>query len=299
MPDKIVTIKRIKRKHCRKLPSILLIGLTFISAIIGILSVNVFEQQLFKGVEAIIANIFTLFAMANILILLPQNVVRNNIFHEMIDAFKAIEHIFIINLHWSMNYEQFRKQYRRKCLFIACSFLQSVLACIWDHVISDQIDIVSVLIKYWQAVSIVTCMHVIFYVDLLKFNLAQLNSAIENQVYLEEESKYGQPRWSFKKVTAYAITIQKIKCYKMVYFRLWEIAQQINKLFGWSILAIIMQCFVDSTYCLYWMHSSIFDRTKIAQILREKISFKKCFLIEYNHISQMMILLTVIRGARG
>lgn len=49
------------------------------------------------------------------------------------------------------------------------------------------------------------------------------------------------------------IIYTRIKILKKIYGELFEICELINKTFGWSLLVILTQCFVDFTFNCYWL----------------------------------------------
>lgn len=46
----------------------------------------------------------------------------------------------------------------------------------------------------------------------------------------------------------------EIRHMKLIYFKLWEISTNINRIFGWSLVAIILRNFVEMAYGAYWVY---------------------------------------------
>lgn len=86
--------------------------------------------------------------------------------------------------------------------------------------------------------------HALLYVDMLE----NIVSACYSRVTFVEDKNIPRiiPRNEITKV------LNSMKHYKAMHFKLYEISIQINRIFGWSFITLFTECFVDTSYSLYW-----------------------------------------------
>lgn len=70
------------------------------------------------------------------------------------------------------------------------------------------------------------------------------------------------------------LEIQRLKGYmgilhmKLIHFKLWEISNSINQIFGWSVAAIILRNFIEMSYGAYWFYLFSYLQLQYTSLLR-------------------------------
>lgn len=70
--------------------------------------------------------------------------------------------------------------------------------------------------------------------------------------------------------TAQYIT-EEISQYKHVHFHLWEISEKINQLFGWIIVAIVLQYFAFAIFNVFWAFKMVYLEGASFELFRKMI----------------------------
>lgn len=163
--------------------------------------------------------------------------------------FGKIESYFYIHLQHRIAYSTFKKQLNRKAVFMILAYVQYMMATFAFVLHTRHLDI-TVYIKLLQTMTVLTYLHIFFYVEALNFHLNQLNMVIvkgmankQNCLILNSKIKY--------------LFRGKLKSIKFVHFQLWMVAEHINKAFGWSIIIMLFYTFIDVLYCLSWLYFQI------------------------------------------
>lgn len=99
--------------------------------------------------------------------------------------------------------------------------------------------------------SIVAYMNVLFFIDLVKDHLAHLN-----KIVAEVHSDWGGNDENVfvvkKKAQSVNMIRKQLSKYKTVHFRLWKITEKLNEFFGWTLIAIILQSFIELVFSAIW-----------------------------------------------
>lgn len=91
------------------------------------------------------------------------------------------------------------------------------------------------------------------YIDMLAFRFNNIKKELKEIVKQSEKDQYSQKEEMFSKKL-----LTKVKYIKEMYNVLWEISVHINKGFGLSQLANLMQNFIQLTSDLYWIYSALY-----------------------------------------
>lgn len=115
-----------------------------------------------------------------------------------------------------------------------------------------------------QLTSTVVHLHSIMHVHLLNFLYQFLNQCLGNQVPLMMELRSQQPFGDKN--------IPQLRQIKIMHYKLWEIAMNINRIFGWSNLLLILKNNIQIAYSLltvYWVHLYNLDDDSVLAYSRE------------------------------
>lgn len=186
--------------------------------------------------------ILTLCHMTRYYLILHQMVFQTSKLREIIRLLQSAE-IFLKNkMNSSISYKELDNRLRIKILFIACVYFQVFAIYSFQHIGWWNGKAIGITVRVLLFFSTITLFHVNFYVNLLCSNLKHLNSIIvrdtRDLILRQKEIK--------------CVANEKMKRYKFIHYRLWQIGQSINSYFGWIILVIAVQCFGNMVYCWYW-----------------------------------------------
>lgn len=105
-------------------------------------------------------------------------------------------------------------------------------------------------LKIMQFTILLSFLQIIFYIDALRFHYHEFNLIVHRD--FEQLNTKGRREHE-------RLILNKIKCYKIVHFRLWEASQRINKFFGWVIIGLVLYAFVDTVYSAFWLFEEFRD----------------------------------------
>lgn len=255
-PRSHTTKKKSSIPHLSKVPTILWAAICFSVSAILIWVVNISsEKQYFGRTDAIMTNLFIFCEVTKTSAVFVQSLFYNQVLRDVLQNFENMETFFACNLHYRISYTTFERQFFRKTIIIFAGYAQSMLPHILGYAIFSKLDKTSVLIKIMQIESTIIIIHMMFYIDVLRFHLSELNKAIERDGGAQNTIQ-NNIMVVYKKSTKETLVANKIKNYKHVHYRLWNANQQINYIFGWSLTAVFLQTFVDCVYNAYWQYTS-------------------------------------------
>lgn len=121
--------------------------------------------------------------------------------------------------------------------------------------ITDVLMIISLVLKDLQLI------HIIFYIDFIKFSLQSLNKKI-----LKHKSE---------QINSFCMndqeSLQLTRQIKLVYFKLWHVSYFIDSQFGWFLVACIVETMMSATYAIYrvFLYTSRSDINNTFVIIRK------------------------------
>lgn len=181
---------------------------------------------------------------------------------EMYEKFDQIASLFQNRLSTQIDYDHLRWKFYKKFLYLLLALIgtnltQFIVILIFDkyflYVLHMLIPIILLRLR---------CLQNVFYVDLINYFLCTIidnlkfilnhnegDGTLKFQ-YLLVDYKYA---WRNIERSRY----EQICILKEIYGKLWDISNLINDSFGWSLLAIITQSFIEFTTYGYWMFLSL------------------------------------------
>lgn len=209
----------------------------------------------------IMSDLFVCCEMVKALAVVYQNFVYHHLIEKILRNFQTVELLFARTLNASLPFASFKREYTRKVCWSIGSYVVLLTLYFTCHFLCEEIDLYDVFIKLMQFVSISVNLNILLFVDLLTFVLKQLNVIIardhkyhdcdaENVEVFVVAKRNGQ--------MAEARRRQLFK-YKLIHFRLWKTTQQINQFYGWTLITILMQSFIEFVYDTIWQLQIIYD----------------------------------------
>lgn len=257
-----------------QLPNILWTSITLIINAILIYLVNFgVRRSTFDNSDAIITNIFITCQVLKVLSVFVQSVFYHRAISEATRILLGLETFFNGSLQHQIDYRRFGKQILMKGIFLAVIYLQSAIFLAFRNAQMDTFEPINGLIKIMQIRSITILLHIIFYVDLMRFHLVELNAVIERDGCGDQDIIQNNVVVVYRKSTKEIIMSNKYKNYKHMHYRLWNANQLINHYFGWCLTAVFLQTFIDCVYNSYWQYNVLNRRLNVIEVLREFILY--------------------------
>lgn len=143
----------------------------------------------------------------------------------------------------SFNSNKLRKQLIVKCLVVFTTYSSAVIILFLNET-TEATVIFKIKITLLQFGSSWITLHVIIYLEIVRTYLKAGAKFILN-TSLTYDDMYNKERQL------------NLRSLKKMYFELWNIIQKINVCFGWSLLALLVKCFVEVLYTLYFYYLTL------------------------------------------
>lgn len=222
----------------------------------------------------IMSDIFLACELAKIFAVLYQNFTYPNLIGEILQNFQTIEVLFRSTLHCPIHFELFERAYKKKIGWAFGSYTMLMILFVAYYIVYGDIDLDDVFLKIMQFISISVYMNVLFFIDLVTFNLKHLNTIIARDH--SECDAENVDVFVVKKVRTAHVIRQQISKYKFIHFRLWKTAQQINEFFGWTLITILLQSFVEFVFNTIWQLKILYDIWNFIRLTRKNPTVKLC-----------------------
>lgn len=194
------------------------------------------------------------------LIIVLQSLIYRRSKAKLIQKFSHVDRLFTAKLQITIGYRKEKQMLFVRFATLLCTFVAikiglmihlhylERLGSFWYHC----------LFSIW--IMRLRCVQVLFFVYLLRARLIHVNDKVKEILIIRNlHTANGNTINDAKSIVFVMDTINsKYSTYdrllnlKQIYGELYEICELINVTFGWSLLAIITQCFVDFTSNSYW-----------------------------------------------
>lgn len=193
--------------------------------------------------EVMMGNVFVFSDVLKIIAISIQSYMHRYTLSSILHGFEYINGLFVNLEQRTIDYRLFRKPFTIKCIVMVICYVLHVAVFAILRIPRQNGFWHVVIFKLWNLSTMIMFIHAMFYIDLLRIYLQQMNLNIRNDNIQGHRSENVKCRHTTKKM-------MKIK---VIHFKLWEITQEINATFGWTILALLFQQFINSTYSMYWL----------------------------------------------
>lgn len=240
------------------------INLTLCFATLTLININ--AGPVVKSVY-ISVNILLLCELIKIFAIVHQNVAYEESMREMIRNFQCVELLFRSILQRPIMFASFKRAYTRRLFWAFGSFIMLIVFVAIHHYLYRQSTLSDVMLETMKFISIVVYMHVLLYIDLLAFYLKHLNKSIarETGIYNADIEFV----FLVKKVHTADLICELLFKYEMIYFRIWNIAEQLNEYFGWTVLVLTMRSFVELVIFTKWPLRLLNDYWSFIRLIRK------------------------------
>lgn len=233
--------------------------------VFGIFSSAIYVNKVLEDntLSTAVAYSFLLSILATHLIIVLQSLFYRKAQMKLVQKLSHVDRLFSTKLQIFISY---RKE--RKALLIRFSILIFTFVAIKVALIMH-LHFLGRLSSFWYHCLFSTwimrlrCVQVLFFVYLLRARLILVNEKVKEILTARNLHTGDANQWqpindtrnivfvldsSTEKITTY----DRLLNLKQIYGELYEICELINVTFGWSLLAIITQCFIDFTSNSYW-----------------------------------------------
>lgn len=180
------------------------------------------------------------------LIIVIESLVTSSIQVKLIQKFSQVDHLLSARLKVEIPYtKERRKTFARNFFLLTTIILMKGFVSGYLHYHNK------VLVSWYPALYSIWIMclrtiQIILFAYLMRCRLTVINSeliCIQHVFNTHLRTENRRQRASISK-----IIYHRIKTLKKIYGILYEACELVNKVFGWSLLAITTQCFVDFTF---------------------------------------------------
>lgn len=228
-------------------------------------TLNVYEAiNVLTLTETIIVNLYLVCDIIRAAFILMQCLIYRHAMNEMMAIFINLELFFAHHLGHRICYRAFGQRYRRRVWAVLCICSLYIASYSIRAFLNNDISYAASLFKVQQFMTAFCYLHAIFYIDLLSYHLMQLNTVIENDMVTLDKMD-----GAMNQTRRRAHIQQRLKCYKIVHFRLWMATRRINEFFGYGLMAILLHTFADLVYVAFWMFEQFYSKMALCAILSE------------------------------
>lgn len=249
------------------MPTIVMFTVKLVLCVASITLVNLYGDVINITYD-IMTDIFLFCEIAKIFAVIYQNFAHSDLIGEILRNFQSVESLFRSSLQSPIQFSSFECVYTKKIRWAFGSYLVLLMLFISYYFLFDDIDWYDVFIEIMQFVSISMYFHVLLFIDLVAFNLKHLNEIIAN-----DNNEYVASNVSVfvvQKPRTPDLIRQRMSKYKFIHFRLWRTAQHINEFFGWMLITILLQSFVEFVYNTIWQLKILYDFWNFVRFSRKK-----------------------------
>lgn len=261
--------RKTQTKRCRlslMFPIVFMCFLKLTPCLASILLVDLYVEVVNIAYD-LMSDIFVLCEMAKIFAVAYQNFVHPNLIGDILRNFQTVESLFQRTLNRPIQFTPFKRAYRRKIYWAFGSYTVLLILYVSYHFLYDDVDLYDVSIRVMQFTSISIYLHVLLFVDLVAFYLKHLNTIIAKEN--NERGAEGIIVFVVKKLQTKEMIRQRMSKYKFIHFRLWKTTQQINEFFGWTLITILLQSFVEFVYDSIWQLKILYNFWNIVRLTRK------------------------------
>lgn len=175
--------------------------------------------------------------------------VFENAYHLQV-VFKILQELSailkILDTYLNINYP-----YRAmKCLLnrkIAAYFVIIVVTTATKYAYEVYYNLESTMSIFWSisnAIKFIQLIHVVFYIDFMKCVLKSLSEKLAKKINDRQSYWFRGEKNEFLRLLCHI---------KSVYFKLWNVSQKMNTLFGWFLVVLMFESTTTAIYNVYWI----------------------------------------------
>lgn len=222
----------------RYMPCVIVLSVTFFLTVSKIMIILVANKYSYAGTATVVFDIISY--VLPVFISVPRSLLHSSnltILLEQIDSFEKLS-----RKGFTFDLPAFHRNYRRQ---LSINFAVHILPILIRSIILRTFFFVSALLR---ALAFLPACYVLFYANL--FNLLLRSFA----QYVESQANTNSTVLGNDTGARYVTLLRsELHYYKIIYFKLWRIAETINTVFGWTLVAIFIQNFFMALMNVHFM----------------------------------------------
>lgn len=262
------TCRRV-HKSLNYMPSAVLLLLTAVLTIIK--CVITFHGDSFSSTGSVIVAGGLVSYVSTVFIAVGQSLLHSSQFAMLFTQINAVERSSRKN--YNFNFYAFRRRYLQQVIVNFAHFVPPVVTFLASSSSNTNYFIVTAFFTL-RILTLLPVFHVLFYVDLLDQMLKTFGRYVEMQATTALTEMVDNLRGCRSKFAK-----NELKHYKLLHFKMWEVAQTMNSIFGWTLTAILLQYFISALYNVYFTLAKLGDEPNVVDVLR-KLTFSLRFVVK-------------------
>lgn len=235
----------------------------FVLCNIALFTYGVVLQNFYKegyGKHKVIRNFYLITELASNMLVYLQFAMNKGELNKAVREFNEVARMISLNFGCQPELVKLFTQIRWKMFFISIIYVLDICPYFLPPKVAGTDLKLGVFLDVLQSTTTIASMHGILYINMLNFYMKATNSLlIRHSMSSEIHHTMDNEELVF------------LKKMKMIHFRLWNIAQNVNRFFGCGLGAILLRNFMDSTFAIYWSFLIINNREKLplVQLIRK------------------------------
>lgn len=242
------------------LPTIFTFVLKLVLCAASFSMIHVFGESLGVTNDSI-TDLFLFCELLKAIAVLYQSLFCGDLLIEILRGYQTIEVLFQNTLNCPIHFTLFKSAYKKKIGWAFGSYSMLVVDFSLYYLFCGRIDVSELVFKIMQFISITVYMNVLFFIDLITFHLKHLNKIIANE--------NGECKVESGFVIKRQRVCKQLSKYKFIHYFIWKITEQVNELFGWTLIAFTLQSFFDFVYITKWQLSTLNDFRNFMNLSRK------------------------------
>lgn len=195
--------------------------------------------------DTIVAYLFLLSDLIANLAMMVQKVVYNNNMRNIYHKYLYLDLFLRQKLNIRLNFQKYCKRFIRKVFIVLLVFMAMVVAKCFVRT-NESDFILSQGYCLLRFLAILGKLHACFFIYLARNIFKSIFDQTDDTFLIKQQARqFGQD--DLLKI------IDNLKHFKIVHLKLYDIVMDINQVFGWGLLALCLEFFVDVSYSLYWI----------------------------------------------
>lgn len=212
--------------------------------------------------DMVIFLFFLLFQLGRIICTASQSICSRHLIDRVLYGFHKIETHFYIYLKYRVCYRKFRNAFIWRTLLLLFAFGQFV-AITWAlNTGRVKYPAVLITIRTMESFVLFTIVHALFFIAALEYHLNEFVLVVER-----DSINYRTPSdiTLFCMPDRFKVEVHQILSeYKIIHFRLWELAEAINSYFGLYFVILFLHISGEFIFTSYWMMNCMRGMFRVA-----------------------------------
>lgn len=234
-----------------------------INAYIGYRECSVFEYQRYSHIFGY--GVLICVVVLN-LIAIFENLYHLQLVYKILQEISSILKILETFLNIKYPYQAVKVSLNRK-IFAYCAIISVTTMIKYTFEFVYGLDtVISIFWSISNAFKFIHLLHVMLYIDFIKFTLASLSEKLTKKINDRQIYWFRGRKNEFLRLMCHI---------KSVYFKLWNVSQKVNTLFGWFFVVLMFESTTTAIYNVYWS----FEIVRLSSIYEvpRKYNFFKYF----------------------